>query len=44
MGFKLPELVVRIEEEEDNSELVAEVIKEVLDTFEKKAKERLYGK
>jgi len=44
MGFKLPELVIRIEEEEDNSELVAEVVKETLDTFEKKAKERLYGK
>jgi len=43
-NWKLPELIIRIEEDDYNGERGAEFIKETLDRFEKKAKERLYGK
>jgi len=51
MEFKLPELVIPLSRENGDvaaaelaAELGAEIAREALDAFEKRAKKRLYGK
>lgn len=42
--MEFTDIVERSKKEGYNGELGAEVVKEALDSFEKKAKKRLYGK